>query len=600
MAEIQVLSNKKSLGIAGRILALVTVAGFNFFAYWDIWNIPWGKGFNKWGFIFVVAVLIGVVSLLVIWMMLWRPQQLKLWSPRLLAWRKRLGIARWVIGIILVCLPACILQFTYFGILLTGPAFRFWLWAGTAILIGILFTREQDKILDWPNFLAGLLVTGSAYAVVSAFKNVTSYPFSLYWSEGNRFWDYSILFGRGLYDYPAGQPIFTYIDLGRQITWGLPFLLPHWSIVMMRFWDGLLYTVPYAVLGWLTFKTRDGDKKLWPLLGLWAYLFLNQGPIYTPLVICAILVAIAWRRPLWLALLLVAISGYFAQLSRWTWIFAPAIWAAMLELGVPASENQRPPARTWLRAMAVALAGLFGKYLISFLVNFWQLVASGVPTATSNTITGILFSATAAITGRSFLPEQSFFASANGNAIIIGLLVVCILLAIALLALRINRHQKLTQRQKRVYLWLLMGCLVVGLTAVLKIIGGTWLNSLTSVLTDQPLLWYRLFPNATYGTGILIGLMIASSPLAALLIYLRVSRRWKLSSWQQIVILFAMLAFLGVGLVASVKIGGGGDLHNLDMFLIGMLFVAALAWRNGKFEGQSRLRSRRPGPEFFS
>ena len=43
----------------------------------------------------------------------------------------------------------------------------------------------------------------------------------------------------------------------------------------------------------------------------------------------------------------------------------------------------------------------------------------------------------------------------------------------------------------------------------------------------------------------------------------------------------AALAFLVVGLVASVKIGGGGDLHNMDMFLIGLLFTSALAWQNG-------------------
>jgi hypothetical protein len=36
-----------------------------------------------------------------------------------------------------------------------------------------------------------------------------------------------------------------------------------------------------------------------------------------------------------------------------------------------------------------------------------------------------------------------------------------------------------------------------------------------------------------------------------------------------------------VGLVVSTKIGGGGDLHNMDMFLIGLMFVGTIAWRNG-------------------
>ena len=42
-----------------------------------------------------------------------------------------------------------------------------------------------------------------------------------------------------------------------------------------------------------------------------------------------------------------------------------------------------------------------------------------------------------------------------------------------------------------------------------------------------------------------------------------------------------LLAFLGVGLIVSTKIGGGGDLHNLDMFLIGLMFTAVIAWENG-------------------
>jgi hypothetical protein len=42
-----------------------------------------------------------------------------------------------------------------------------------------------------------------------------------------------------------------------------------------------------------------------------------------------------------------------------------------------------------------------------------------------------------------------------------------------------------------------------------------------------------------------------------------------------------MLAFAVVGLIASTKIGGGSNLHNLDMFLIGLVFLVALAWESG-------------------
>ena len=39
------------------------------------------------------------------------------------------------------------------------------------------------------------------------------------------------------------------------------------------------------------------------------------------------------------------------------------------------------------------------------------------------------------------------------------------------------------------------------------------------------------------------------------------------------------LAFLAVGLIASAKIGGGSNLHNIDMFWITLALIAAWAWK---------------------
>ena len=41
------------------------------------------------------------------------------------------------------------------------------------------------------------------------------------------------------------------------------------------------------------------------------------------------------------------------------------------------------------------------------------------------------------------------------------------------------------------------------------------------------------------------------------------------------------MIFLAAGLIFSVKIGGGSNLHNLDMFLILVLIISALAWQAG-------------------
>jgi hypothetical protein len=90
---------------------------------------------------------------------------------------------------------------------------------------------------------------------------------------------------------------------------------------------------------------------------------------------------------------------------------------------------------------------------------------------------------------------------------------------------------------------------------------------------SQPLLWYRLWPNATFEPGIVPGLALASGPLLLILIGLIVTKRWKLDWLQLTAIAGLILATLGVGLVASVKIGGGSNLHNLDMFLISLGFL---------------------------
>ncbi len=54
-----------------------------------------------------------------------------------------------------------------------------------------------------------------------------------------------------------------------------------------------------------------------------------------------------------------------------------------------------------------------------------------------------------------------------------------------------------------------------------------------------------------------------------------------MDGWQRFLLIFAQTAFLAVGILISVKIGGGSNLHNLDIFLIGLLFIGALGWEAG-------------------
>ena len=106
-------------------------------------------------------------------------------------------------------------------------------------------------------------------------------------------------------------------------------------------------------------------------------------------------------------------------------------------------------------------------------------------------------------------------------------------------------------------------------------------EGISAVISRQDLLWSRLLPNPTYKPGILLALALATLPLIIFLLYLVRSRRWPLGWLRGGAILAVLALFLGVGLIVSVKIGGGSNLHNLDMFLIGLVFTSALAWAAG-------------------
>jgi hypothetical protein len=96
-------------------------------------------------------------------------------------------------------------------------------------------------------------------------------------------------------------------------------------------------------------------------------------------------------------------------------------------------------------------------------------------------------------------------------------------------------------------------------------------NFATSFSSD--LLWYRLFPSRTNPFGIIPAISLVSGPL--LLLALRHLRGLhRLRVWG---IAAICLVLFGGGLVVSVKIGGGSNLHNLDAFLTVVLICGSYA-----------------------
>ncbi|MEX2162099.1 MAG: hypothetical protein WD751_09305 [Anaerolineales bacterium] len=109
------------------------------------------------------------------------------------------------------------------------------------------------------------------------------------------------------------------------------------------------------------------------------------------------------------------------------------------------------------------------------------------------------------------------------------------------------------------------------------------------------LLWERLWPNAGFALGILPGILLVSAPILALL-WLRLRRPGAgLGLWRSLAIAGLLLVFFAGGLVVSVKIGGGTNLHNMDAYLV-LLWVlgSALAFGAYATEDRSALKPLKP------
>ena len=114
--------------------------------------------------------------------------------------------------------------------------------------------------------------------------------------------------------------------------------------------------------------------------------------------------------------------------------------------------------------------------------------------------------------------------------------------------------------------WLGLVGLIVGITSFvgyLSISGR--IDTRIGSKFSADFLWYRLLPNATLSTGIILGAMIVSAGL--LLIIFFSSRKLEIASLRRFLLSTMMLILFAGGSFASTKIGGGNNLHNLDAYL---------------------------------
>jgi len=242
--------------------------------------------------------------------------------------------------------------------------FRFLVFIPFIILAAYVWPFSDLKSYAW-KFIATSLILAFALLVWSHAQTVIDYPFSLSWSEGNRFYDYSMIFGKSIYKY-NGDLEMPYLSPGRFGLWGIWFLIPNLPIWFHRMWDAILWIVPPALLGWLA--GRSIQNKLYRFLfSIWITLFLSQGPIYAPILLAAILLVVMDKITHNQRFFSTAVASVYSGMSRWTWSMAPGMWGVLLDVGM---YDPKRKASWFSRIWPAFLIGMAGS-LPGLLLN-WQ------------------------------------------------------------------------------------------------------------------------------------------------------------------------------------------------------------------------------------
>lgn len=368
-------------------------------------------------------------------------------------------------------------------------------WSCWWLIIAAMTSLKLAFRTSWQGgFASALVLLGIAYEIMTRYNLVTTYPLSMGWSEGSRYYYASLFFSRQIY----GQsfPLST-LHPTRYLLQSLPFLIPGLSLYAHRFWQFLLWIVLTAGAAIaITQRVFDNHEKAlrWLTAG-WLFLFLLRVGVYYHLEVMVILplLFINGKKP-WQSLITVIMASIWAGMSRVNWFPVPAMIAIamhLLETPLTSITNQKASLKDIARYLSQPA--------------LWTVI--GLASA---------------------VLSQFAYISLSGNA-----------------------HNA---------------------------------DEFSSSFTSD-LLWYRLWPNVNFPLGIIPAILIISGPL--LLIFIFAMRQWKSLHPIRWLGLIAMVVALFVGsAVVSTKIGGGGDLHNLDTYAV-LISVVGVYFFSGQVRAES-------------
>lgn len=143
------------------------------------------------------------------------------------------------------------------------------------------------------------------------------------------------------------------------------------------------------------------------------------------------------------------------------------------------------------------------------------------------------------------------------------------MLAIAIYILETPLNEKGWKYWLIPFIWGISGVVsaLVAQFIYIQVSGNVDVSAFGSSFTSD-LIWSRLLPNETYPMGILPAIALVSSPLWFGLYQMLKGNLHLLHPLRWLALLGMLLILFIGGVIVSTKIGGGGDLHNMDAYLV--------------------------------
>jgi hypothetical protein len=431
-----------------------------------------------------LLALIALVNLILL-ALTWFPQRETLLNTLEVA-SKATGPWRWAAS-----MPALIIALTgsaifmfhshYTDLLRAQNSLRLLVFLFLAFL-GMNTLKMLRPALSWSAaFLIVVLMQLAVYRVLMYIPDISSYPFSMGWSETSRFYWPSLFVSPMVYGQRFPWPI-LHPSLHLLLVPPYLFNAPLW---FHRFWQDAIRLLLIGLISPALVSRLKVKPPLGWLIGLWIFVYLITLSLYLHLTVPIFIMLWGFsatnQRRTWLALI---VASIWAGLSRLNWYPMPGMLAVVLYLlEVPIGGRRTIDDRQWftvygLSSMVKPLLWFVTGTAIAFATQRIYIAASGIPDA------------------------------------------------------------------------------------------GNFYTSLTSSL-----LWERLWPNPSFALGIVPSAALFSFPLWLVIGSSLWQRR---SDWSPLRVGLIFLALLGLfigGVLVSLKIGGGVDLHNMDAYAVVLMII---------------------------